>query len=99
MQEIASHFEIIGFSKKQIFQFQNMRQEDESHDGSLTSPFVPSDTNGCDVQANTPDFAEEESKNEQLVSSLKRTNKIITEAKYGILHFVKHSHSLMLTDC
>ena len=72
-----------------------MRQEDESHDGILTLPFVPSDTDGCDVQANTPDFAEEES----FVSSLKRANKIITEAKYGILYFVKHCHSLMLTDC
>ena len=71
-----------------------MRQEDESLDEIPTLPIVPSDTHGCDVQANARAFAEEELQNELLTSSLNKADEIITEENNGIRIFVKHSHQL-----
>jgi len=83
---------LLGFQKNQ---FQNMQQEDESPDGILTLPFLPSDTDGCDIsgaenpieiQATAPSFAEMEMERELLTTAQKRAHEIITDATNGILH-------------
>ena len=72
-----------------------MQQEDESPDGILTLPFLPSDTDGCDIsgaenpieiQANAPSFAEMEMERELLTAAQKRAHEIIADATNGILH-------------